>query len=422
MNRQIDEKPAPLPMLLYGLQWWAVAMPSVVILGLVAGRLQFPENPAAQTAVLRRLFCLTGFTSAAQIVFGHRLPIVAGPASVLLIGMIACAGASAAAVNTAILLGGLVMALAAAGGLLGRLQALFSVRILAAIMLLIPFTLVPGILELMFRDPERHLFSLLFVPAFLVLQLAADRLLSGVWKATSILWVMIAGTAAVFAVHGFPAAGPAGPAGEAPPLLTSFEFEPGVVLSFFFCAVAVAVNEVSSVQAVGKALGADGLAPRTRRGVLVNGLASVAGGLTGVPGTVDYTTSAGIIASTGAASRYPFLPAAALLVACSLFSGLLEILLAIPGPVLAMVLLYIMSAQLAAGLGMLVRERAVATFADGLTLAIPLMLAVFASFMPPAVARAVPALVRPIFANAFVVGVVAVIVMEHCFNRRRRDA
>lgn len=418
MNPEIDEKPGPTPLIFYGLQWWAVMMPSVIILGLVAAKLQHPANPAAQIAVLQKLFCITGITSAAQILFGHRLPIVTGPASVVLIGMIACRGASNAAMYTGIFAGGLFIAVLTVTGLLGRMQKAFTFRVLVVIMLLIPFTLTPSILGLVFQNPGHHLFNMLFAVCFLAALLVAGKILKGVWKATTILWVMIAGSLVCFAVHGFP--GIVDAAGEKTPFFAGLEFDAGVILAFVFCAMAMTLNEISSIQAIAMGLKADAVEARTRRGVIVNSAANMASGLVGVIGPVDYMTSVGIIESTKYASRFPFLPAAALLVVGGFWPDFLGLLLTIPGPVLGMVLFYVMASQMASGLQMIGRERAVMTFADGLTLAIPLMASVMASYLSPDISAVLPAVVRPIFANAFVVGVITVMILEHAYNREEQ--
>ena len=83
------------------------------------------------------------------------------------------------------------------------------------------------------------------------------------------------------------------------------------------------------------------------------------------------------------------------------------------------VLLYLMGTQLAAAMQMLGDKSAVRSFNDGLTIGLPLMLALFLAFLPQGVVETIPALVRPILGNAFVMGVIAVLLLEHIVFRHR---
>jgi xanthine/uracil permease len=55
-----------------------------------------------------------------------------------------------------------------------------------------------------------------------------------------------------------------------------------------------------------------------------------------------------------------------------------------------------------------------------MTVAFPLMIALIISFMPAAVAESMPPVLRPLLANGFVMGVIAVLLMEHVIYRNNR--
>ena len=81
---KVDDKPSIGAMLLYGLQWLMICIPVVLTSTFVA--------PAGETVFFtQKLFALCGATIIIQVLFGHRLPLVAGPAAVLLMGVIAAA-------------------------------------------------------------------------------------------------------------------------------------------------------------------------------------------------------------------------------------------------------------------------------------------------------------------------------------------
>ena len=95
---------------------------------------------------------LIAVTITCQVLLGHRLPLVAGPATVLVVGMIASQGFSRSGIYTSIMVGGLVLAVAAATGLFAHIRRLFTPRVVAVILLLIAFTLAPAIIGLI-SDP-----------------------------------------------------------------------------------------------------------------------------------------------------------------------------------------------------------------------------------------------------------------------------
>jgi xanthine/uracil permease len=138
----------------------------------------------------------------------------------------------------------------------------------------------------------------------------------------------------------------------------------------------------------------------------------------GVLGPVNYSMSPGVIASTGCASRYALLPASLLLVISALFPDVIWVLTAIPSPVIGVILLFLMGTQLAASFEMMQSTRSATTFADALTLGLPLMVAMLFQLMPKGIA---PEVIQPLVGNGFAMGVIAVIVLEHVINRPQKN-
>jgi uracil permease len=106
----------------------------------------------------------------------------------------------------------------------------------------------------------------------------------------------------------------------------------------------------------------------------------------------------------------------ALMAASPLSIGYLS---SIPGPVIGVVLAFVMVSQISAGLMLGQENSAVRTFEDGLIMGVPLLLGTIVSFLPSSVAAEFPATVRPLITNGFVVGIVAVLIMEHLVYRQR---
>lgn len=422
MKYGLNDKPGLLPMLMYGLQWWIVSLPCVVIMGIIVSKLHYTEV-AEQTFYLQKLFGIMGVAMIVQVLWGHRLPLVIGPASVLLIGILSTISAGIPAIYTGILVGGLVLTVLAYSGWLGRLQFIFTPRIITVILILIAFTLTPVILNLVLGDTSHALFNLFFTLLMVLALVVGNKFLRGIWKSTTVLWGIAGGALVYYLVNGFPGLPSAGTDGlpvQGALFNFSLDFEAGTILSFLFCYVALIVNELGSIQAVGYMLQADQMNKRTTRGVGVVGITNVLSGLFGVIGPVDYSMSPGVIAATGCASRYTLIPAGAGLILCAFFPTVVGMLVTLPGVVMGAILLYLMATQLAAGMQMLVREKAIVDFDNGVVVGLPLMVALLLSFAPSEVLNMIPSLFRPIVGNGFVMGVVSVLILEHLIFRKRK--
>jgi xanthine/uracil permease len=155
---------------------------------------------------------------------------------------------------------------------------------------------------------------------------------------------------------------------------------------------------------------------RLKRGVLITGTTNIVAGAMGVLGPVNYSMSPGVVASTRCASRYALIPASLLLVVFALSDRLIWILTAIPNPVIGVILLFLMGTQLAASFEMLHSTQSVRSFGDGLTIGLPLMMAMLFQLMPRGI---MPQIIEPLVGNGFAMGVIVVIIMEHVVNRSK---
>lgn len=421
MKIGVDTKLKWIPLLMYGLQWWVVAVPSIVVMGLVVAKMHFGADVAAQTLYMQKLFGIVGFSLIIQILWGHKLPLVVGPASVLLIGVLSSISSGVPAIYTAIMIGGVVMTVLAFSGMLTRMQLVFTPRVVVVILLLVAITVAPVIIRLVFGDEEYPLFNPVFALCFLMVLIVGNKLLKGIWKATTLIWGIAAGTAICFLVTGVPSQEALRDSVQAAnlQLFVAFEFDAGVILSFLFCALALIVNELGSVQAVGQMLNADRMPDRAKRGIGLVGVMNIFSGAVGVIGPVDYSTSPGIISATGCASRYPLIPAGAGLILCAFSPSVVSGLLYIPSVVMGTLLLYIMSSQLAAAMQMMVSQKTVVDYQSGLVVGLSVMVALLISFAPNGMSSQLPSVLRPIVGNGFVMGVIVVLIMEHLVFRKR---
>lgn len=112
----LEDHPSFAENLIYGLQWLAVTIPSVIILGKILGSLE--GTSSAEVLYMQKVFAVMAVSLLLQVYWGHRLPLVIGPATVLLIGILASQGSSSAAIYTSILICGILLSLLAISGLL----------------------------------------------------------------------------------------------------------------------------------------------------------------------------------------------------------------------------------------------------------------------------------------------------------------
>lgn len=411
----LDSRPSLGTTILYGIQWLMICIPVVLTSTFVA--------PEGQTLFFtQKLFAVMGVTMIINSLWGHRLPLIAGPAAVLLMGVLSASqyGGSSAAIYPSMALGGILIALIAVFGLMRKMERLFTPRIVVAIVVLIAFTMAKPILGMIFSDADHQLLAMVFAVVAVIAMAVANNLLKGVWKSMVVIVAMILGSLIYYCFVGFPSEFVAD---SAPGRLfvEGAQFDAGIVIAFIFCYIALFINQIGSVQSLGEFIGADNIGARQSRGMIVQGVMNVVSGALGVIGPVDYSLSPGVVASTGCASRYTVLPAAVLMIALAFIPDAVSVLLTIPQPVMGVVLLYLMSTQIAAGLHMVHTTSATTSFRDGLVLAIPIMFTTILSFAPQSATQTIPSLLRPIVGNGFVMGIIIILLLEHLFLRDKNS-
>lgn len=254
----------------------------------------------------------------------------------------------------------------------------------------------------------------------LIIMAWANKVFKGIWKSSVVILAMILGSIFYFAMTDFPTEFKIDTE-PAKIFITNYSLDAGVILAFIFCYIALLINQVGSVQSLGKMIDAPEMAKRQKRGLLITGVMNMVSGATGVLGPVDYSLSPGVVASTSCASRYAILPAAVAMIVLALFPDAVSVLLTIPKPIMGIVLLFLMSTQVAAGLEIIQSTKAVLTFRDGVVLGLPIMLTTILSFAPADAIATVPSWLRPIVGNGFVMGIIVIILLEHIVLREKKE-
>lgn len=425
MKYGLEDHPPFKETFIYGLQWLAVTIPAIIILGKILGSME--GSVEAEILYMQKLFAVVAVSLLVQIWWGHRLPLVIGPATVLLIGIMASQTSSPSAIYSSILIGGVVLTILAVSGLFAYLRRLFTPRVVAVILLLVAFTMLPVILQLISSSSgnvssARHLgFALILI----MLMFTGQRWLTGLWKSTLILWAMILGSLAYFLLNpswneGANTVNLPLVSGFFHQLTTNIIIDPGLMIAFLLCFLGLAINDLGSIQAVGSVLQADEMPRRITRGISYTGLSNTLAGFMGVIGPVNFSFSPGVIASTGCAARSTLIPAGIAMLILAFFPRVLFYLSFIPGVVIGCVLLFIMCTQVAAGLTTAFSAMEQPYFEYALLIGLPILIGTMTAFLPAEITSAFPAKLRPILANGFVIGVLVSLLLEHVIFRPNR--
>lgn len=415
----IDDRPRIGQLLLYSLQWFVLAIAVVTTSLFIA-----VGTPAERVLYAQKVFALMGITTILQVFWGHRMPIVVGPAAVLLVGIITALASQGADVDTdkiytSLVVGGALVTIVAAGHLLERIQRIFTPRIVVVILMLIALTLSPTIRNLIFPAGQeaRYGFGLWFTIIGVFSMAVASHAARGVWKSVVIPAALVIGSIAYYLIYGgFGEVFASYTDSDGALLLPHLKFDGGMIAAFVFCYVALLINDIGSIQSLGAMLETPDTDRRCRRGIGITGAMNMVAGAMGVIGPVNYSMSPGVIASSSCASRYALIPPGIGLIVCAMVPQLIALLSAIPNTVIGVILLYLMGTQLAAALQMTAATRSTLTFDDCLVVGLPLMAALLFSYIPMQV---VPAILRPIIGNGFVMGVITVMILEHMVFRTR---
>ena len=415
LKYNVDDRMPVGQLAIYAVQWFVLCIAVVATSVFVA-----QGTPEERLFFSQKLFAVMGIAGVVQVLWGHKLPLVVGPAAVLLVGVLSslAAGADTAAIYSSIAVGGAMVAMLTFGGLMSLVQRIFTPRIVVVILMLIAVTLAPTITKLVFppaASHTEHIFGLIFAIVGVLVMVVLNRNLKGVAKSLVIPIALIVGSVIYFSIFDVPQR-TATAASFDKLFIPSFSFDWGLIIAFVICYIALAINDIGSMNSLGGMLGIKDMERRTKRGMRITGVMNVMAGALGVLGPVNYSMSPGVIASTGCASRYALVPASLMLLISALFPDVIWVLTAIPSPVIGVILLFLMGTQLAASFEMMYSTRSATTFGDALTLGLPLMVAMLFQLMPKGIA---PDVIQPLVGNGFAMGVVAVILLEHVINRSK---
>jgi xanthine/uracil permease len=417
----------PLPFwrgLLYGLQWTAIVFPSLIIAAALAGQ-ALQLQPAAQVRFLQLTLLLSGTFSIIQTLWGHRYPLLEGPATALLLTFLALATHGIQVIQGGLLVGGAMLVAIGLTRALKPLLRLFTPNVVGVILLLIAFTLLPhllpGVIGVDPQHPDGN-YPVFTISLALMLAIAlSSRWLRGFWQTVAMFLGIVLGTVA-FALQG----GVdwhqvwAAPWLAAPNqwLAASPRFHWPALLAFALAYVAVLVNSVGSIQGIANVTDPKRLPEALHRGILVNGLAGICCGLVGIVGTVSYSMSPGVVLITRVSSRFAVSFCGVLVVGAAFIPKLAAVFTAVPAPVVGAALCVGLGGQVGAGLAIISGQQHRLTGRDYLVIGLPLVVGTLVSLLPAGFFTGMPATLQIFLGNGLIMGILMVLLLEHLLLRR----
>jgi len=369
---------------------------------------------------------IVGGVMVLQTLWGHRYPLVDGPASALLLSFIILAPHGISAIQGGMMAGAFFLVLLSVFGLVRYLEPLFTDNVIGVILILVALTLIPYLALMVIGEGRGYPHGDPSVFGISVLVMVAIALfsnwLSGFPKTISLFLGIMLGTILMWALGRMDVSG----VGEASWFSLPRPFFPGLprfslsaTITFLVAYVAVIINAVGSIYSIGEVVGKGGMTSRVSRGITVTGLGGLMAGALGVIGTVSFAFSPGVVLVTRVGSRFAVTVCGGLLFSLAFFSKFLAILASFPTSVVGAAMITAMAAQIGAGISIITRSGRSLDGRDYMVVGIPVLMGGIVSILPGAFFEAFPSTVHALLKNGLVVGIVLVLVMEHLLLPRR---
>jgi uracil permease len=421
----IDDHPPLLYALLYGLQWAFIMFPAVVIAVTLCGN-SLSLDASGEVRFLQFVLIASGFFTALQSLWGHRYPLLEGPATALLLTFTLLAPSGIQVIQGGLIFGGTLLIFLVLSGRLNLVIRFFTPNVVGVILILIALGLLPLLMNFMVGKENTHsqgdLLTLSISLGLVFLMATLSYRLKGFLQSISLLIGMLVGSCIFFILGlldwrsltmaswlSFPS--------HWIPSLPHFHWSAWIAFASAY--LAVIVNSLGSIQGIANITDRDRLPSSIQRGILVNGAAGICCGLLGIVGTVSYSVSPGVVLANRVASRYVITYCGVILLAAAFIPKLVALLAMIPTPVVGATLCVAMGGQIGAGINIIATQQLKTR--DYFIVGLPLLLGTMVGFLPQSIVGSIPATLRVFLANGLIVGIFVVLLLEHVLLRNRKS-
>ncbi|NJE06223.1 uracil-xanthine permease [Thermococcus sp. M36] len=415
----IEEKVEPVKALVFGLQHVLAMFGATVTVPLVVGgAIGLSGDQVA--LMIQAVLLAMGIATLLQTTIGSRYPIVQGSSFAFIPGLIAIGSSlGMAAVQGALIVGGLIEAAIGWLGIIGKVRKLFTPLVTGVTITLIGFSLADVAVKNFFNfyaDPSGGT----VVKATLV---ALITFLTTVFVALKARGSLKAMPVVVGALVGYLVSVPLGLVDfglvEGLPVISvpkpfpwgSPVFDTTAVVLLLFAFMVSIIESVGDYHAIATVTGSEITEKHITRGIGSEGLACSIAGLLGACGTTSYSENIGVVALTKVGSRHVVQVGAIILIFLSLLPKFAGILASMPAPVLGGLTLALYGMISVTGLR-LIKERVEFTDRNTLILAAALIAGLGAPQLPTEFLAQFPEIIASILESGMAVGALTAIILE----------
>ncbi|MDD4749195.1 MAG: solute carrier family 23 protein [Methanosarcinaceae archaeon] len=370
--------------------------------------------------LIQAVLLAMGIATFIQTAIGSKFPIVQGSSFAFIPGLISIgAGIGMAAVQGALLVGGILEGLTGALGLIGKLKKLFSPLVTGVTIMLVGFSLSNVALKYTFNffaDPAGTSLLPAFIIAFVtfVTTLLVTLKAKGSFKAMPVVTGAFVGylISIAFGLVDFSLVKDL-PFFSLPKLLPwglpIFDKNAIVILLFaFMVSIIESVGDYHAISTIAK-LPIDN--EKINRGIASEGLSCSIAGLFGACGTTSYSENIGLVALTKVSSTQVVQIGAGILVLFSFIPKFAGLLASIPAPVLGGLTVALYGMIGVTGLK-LIKDKVELNDRNTLILASSLVLGLGAPQLPAEFLVHFPELIASILESGMAVGAISAILMD----------
>ncbi|AGK60178.1 uracil-xanthine permease [Archaeoglobus sulfaticallidus PM70-1] len=428
MSVGIDEKVEPKKAVLLGLQHVLAMFGATVTVPLVVGTAIGLESNAI-ALMIQAVLLTMGIATLLQTTIGSRYPIVQGSSFAFIPGLISIGkGLGLAAVEGALIVGGILEALIGGLGIVGKVKRLFSPLVTGVTIMLIGFSLAHVAVKYTFNffaDPS----GASIPKAFFIALITFATTVYVALKARGPLRAM---PVIVGAIVGYLISIPLGmvdlslvnelPVFSIPkPLPWGIPiFEATAIITLLFAFMVSIIESVGDYHAISAISGAKITDRNINRGIMSEGLACSIAGFLGACGTTSYSENIGLVALTKVASRYVVQIGGVILIFLSLIPKFSGILASIPAPVLGGLTVALYGMISVTGLR-LIKEKVEFTDRNMLIIASALIVGLGAPQLPPEFLEHFPKIIGSILESGMAVGALTAIILDQLLRNKPGD-
>lgn len=422
----IDDKPPPVLLAAYGVQWALLLFPAVLMVTALCAE-AFKMSDVSRVSFVQLTFLVAGCFTLAQSLWGHRYPVLEGPATAHLLTVLSLAPYGIGSIQGGMILGSLLMFALGLSGSISVFSRIFTRNIVVVILILIALTIAPHLAVSLAAKGGSQIqgtswLFFAFSCSIVIFTAFCNYRLKGLWGTLSLLIGVTVGTAF------YPMIGKLDFSIwekaswiSLPSLWTPVSPELSLVsvVSFAIAYVAVLVNMLGSLVSIASVTDKNRLNSSLKRSLVLNGVSGILCGVLGIVGIVSYSISPGVVTSQRVASRYTLVACGIVTILMSLIPKIAATFAFVPASVVSAVLCVAMGSQIGAALQM--TTSSTLTQRDGTVIGLSTLLGLVVATLPPDAASATPSAIQVFLKNGLVSGIAVSLILEHILLRRKPE-